>query len=365
MAMKTAQVLGTVAAVGGRRRIDIVDERAVEVGFGTKVPRHFLVALDVLTLALAFVSAYLLALSIRDVTLHARWFQAFVPLLVPDSAGGFRPMAEASWVLFVTTPVVIVCMQALGGYRPFCSQSRSRLVLSSLLAPLMGLGAIAIVLFALRIPSWSRVFIFLFTGFGAVLLSGSRLAIRAYHMRRIRAGVYARNVVLVGPSRSVDAIADYLRSATTPEVYQIVGCLQIAAQAAENMPATLAPVGTVEGFGDILVHRPIHEVIAIQGGDGGGWIRHLVETCDYFRVTLRIVPEALLFGNLKDLQLLYHADPLRLPEVVLRPNDFASDALFLKRMIDIIVSGFLLLVLSPLFAVIALANLALLVQMAR
>src|SRR5262249_3768845 len=66
-------------------------------------------------------------------------------------------------------------------------------------------------------------------------------------------------------------------------------------------------------------------------------------------------PEALIFGTLKDLQYVYRADPLRLPEVVLRPRDFASDALFVKRMIDITVSAALLVLLAPLFLLIAAA----------
>jgi lipopolysaccharide/colanic/teichoic acid biosynthesis glycosyltransferase len=51
---------------------------------------------------------------------------------------------------------------------------------------------------------------------------------------------------------------------------------------------------------------------------------------------------------------MYRADPLRLPEVVLRPRDFASDALFVKRLLDMVVSATLLVLLAPLFVVIAL-----------
>jgi exopolysaccharide biosynthesis polyprenyl glycosylphosphotransferase len=356
--MKTAQVFAGVAAPSvGRRRSNTLDLNKVasDVTFGTNVPRHFLVALDVLTLTLAFLVAYLLTLRVRDFALHASWFQGLVPFLSPDPSGGFRPIAEAAWVLLVSVPVVLGCMQTLGGYRPLFSQSRSRIVLTGVLSPVMGLAAIAIVLFALRTATWSRIFIFVYTGLGVALVTGHRLVLRAYHQRRLESGVYAKNVVLVGPHAAVDSIAEYLRRTTTPAQYQILGYLQVAAHGADAAPAMLSPLGTVDAFGDILVHRPIHEVIAIQGSDGGAWLRTLVETCDYFRVTLRIVPEALLFGNLKDLQLLYHADPLRLPEVVLRPGDLASDALFVKRLIDLIVSATLLVLLAPLYGLIALA----------
>jgi len=107
-------------------------------------------------------------------------------------------------------------------------------------------------------------------------------------------------------------------------------------------------------LGALLVHRPIHEVIAIQG-DTTDWLRQVVEECDYFRITLRIVPEALVFGQLRDLQLIYHSDPLRLPEIVLHPRHVDSAALFIKRLVDIVVSAVLLLLLSPLLALIAIA----------
>jgi lipopolysaccharide/colanic/teichoic acid biosynthesis glycosyltransferase len=56
-----------------------------------------------------------------------------------------------------------------------------------------------------------------------------------------------------------------------------------------------------------------------------------------------------------DLELAFRDDPLRLPEVVLSPRNLDSDMLFLKRVIDVVVSGLLLVLLSPLFLLIAAA----------
>ncbi len=96
-------------------------------------------------------------------------------------------------------------------------------------------------------------------------------------------------------------------------------------------------------------------MIAISGAQQDDWLAGVVRQCDYFRVTLRIVPETLLLGSLRDLELLYHGDPLRLPQVVLRPPQLDSDALFVKRVADILISGALLILLSPVFLLIALA----------
>ena len=122
----------------------------------------------------------------------------------------------------------------------------------------------------------------------------------------------------------------------------------------ETGPRDLPCLGNVGALGSLLVHRPVHEVIAVHGG-ASPWLKDIVEVCDYFRITLRIVPEDLVFGQRRDLELIYHSDPLRLPEIVLRPKNLDSTALFFKRLIDIVVSSASLVLLTPLFLLIAAA----------
>jgi lipopolysaccharide/colanic/teichoic acid biosynthesis glycosyltransferase len=111
--------------------------------------------------------------------------------------------------------------------------------------------------------------------------------------------------------------------------------------------------GTADDLGELLIHSPIHEVIAIQSSGERDWLRQVIESCDYFRTRLRIVPEALLVGTLRDLRLVFRSGALRLPEVVLEPPHFESDSLVVKRLIDIVVSATLLVLLAPLFLLIA------------
>jgi len=68
---------------------------------------------------------------------------------------------------------------------------------------------------------------------------------------------------------------------------------------------------------------------------------------------LRIIPQGLLFGKVRTLKTLYPFQLLHLPAVVLAPPHFDSDAIFFKRVFDILVSSLLLLLLSPLFLVVA------------
>jgi|SRR4051812_26576135 exopolysaccharide biosynthesis polyprenyl glycosylphosphotransferase len=328
-----------------------------DAGFGTTVPRFFLVALDVLSISGAFFTTYLVAPRVRSLALGGGWLQQWVASLSMQYIGEFRPMSELAWVLAIMSTTVVLVFQATGGYRQLSDQSRTEVLLSAILAPVFGLGAIALIPFSLRNPQWSRVFIFTFTALSILWITGYRVVLRWYQLRRLMSGFYARHVVLVGSGPAVTWMADYLRRTTRPSQYQLVGWLRLSTAHAQNAAddTQLPALGRVDNLGEMLVHRPIHEVIAIQGDQAGDWLRSLVETCDYFRVTLRLVPEALIFGNLKDLEYMYRADPLRLPEVVLRPRDFASDALFLKRLIDVVGSATLLALLTPVFAAIAIA----------
>src|SRR5262249_13127126 len=61
----------------------------------------------------------------------------------------------------------------------------------------------------------------------------------------------------------------------------------------------------------------------------------------------------LLFGKFRTLRMLYPYQLLHLPAVVLAPPHFDSDALFFKRLFDILASSALLLLLSPLFLLVA------------
>jgi lipopolysaccharide/colanic/teichoic acid biosynthesis glycosyltransferase len=85
------------------------------------------------------------------------------------------------------------------------------------------------------------------------------------------------------------------------------------------------------------------------------WIKKVIQDCDYFGILLRIVPEALLLGERKGLKNLYPFEPLNLPAVVLAPPHWDSDILFLKRMMDVVLSAVLLILFSPFFLLIAFA----------
>jgi lipopolysaccharide/colanic/teichoic acid biosynthesis glycosyltransferase len=113
-------------------------------------------------------------------------------------------------------------------------------------------------------------------------------------------------------------------------------------------------LGGVDRLGDLLIHRPINDVVVLQPAQDSQWLRDVIKACDYFRVTVRIVPESVLGAGLRDLRAERTSDPMGLPALTLSPAS-SVQSLFLKRLFDVLGSSMMLLLLSPILLVIAIA----------
>lgn len=327
------------------------------------VPLGFLWLSDVVMQSGAFLLAWWLSpvtqwLSSADWAGRLPWL-AGLSLRPAAEAAGSRPFAEIAWIPLVMVPVTLVFVHLLGGYRPLLERSLTRVVLSSLAAPLLGLSLVTLILILVRHQSTSRAFIFSFTLFSGLALLACRLAIRTYKHRRLLAGHYARNVVVVSGSSGRNWLSRHFAANVSPHLYRLYGYFDgpempnADESGADEVPLTR--LGQVEDLGDLLIHRPIHEVVAVQSPGSDEWLPKVIEQCEYFQVTLRLVPGALLSWQSRDLQVLFRGAPLQLPEIVLRPRHIDSSALFAKRVFDMVVSGGLLILLSPIFILVALA----------
>ena len=203
--------------------------------------------------------------------------------------------------------------------------------------------------FALKLSSSSRVVIFTYGAARGRRPGRLPRPIWTYQQRRLAKGVYAKNVLLVGQPRSRRMDGAHFRRNVQDTEFRLAGWLSVLAarhaQPERRRDDALRTSrsngsGDVDDLGDLLVHHPVHEIIAIQSSVDRDWLRQVIDHCDYFRIRLRIVPEALLVRRVGDLQLAFRDDPLRLPEVVLvAAQSRRRPALFVKRLIDIVVSA--------------------------
>ena len=323
------------------------------------IPRRFFWLFDLLTLGGAFLAAYLIVPQLQPLLapsglLRTGWIE--VLSLPPNWGAQLPPLTGLLWIFLAVALTTILVLEVLGAYSPLVDQYRTKIVVSSLLAPLVGCSVVALGWFALNNSSPSRLFIFSFMALSAVGLSFYRLTLRSYFQRRRAAGYYARNVVLIGLPSGIEWMARYFADHPLRAEYRLLGYLQLGPDdPPSDLGRTELPLlGNVRQLGDLLIHRPIHEVVVVLPVSGGTWIKKVIQDCDYLGVLLRIVPEALLLGQRRTLQMLYPRERLYLPALVLAPPHLNSEVLYLKRLFDVVVSALLLLLLAPLFGLIAL-----------
>lgn len=330
------------------------------------IPRRFFWLFDLMILCAAFAAAYWLVPYLGPffrVGSHLRGLFYFLD--VPSNwSGQLPPLSESLWILLVMALTTLMVIGLSGSHGSLLELSRTRIIINNLGAIFAGLSMIVLVMFAFKSSGWSRLLIFIFALFSAVGLVIYRLVLREYFIARRAAGFYHKNVLLIGRPTSIEWMVRYFIENIPANDYRPFGYLCVCpnqrylsgnGKGRATVP-DIASLGDVEELGDLLIHQPIHEVIAVHPASGGEWINKVIQDCDYFAMPLRIVPEALLLKEPKSLRMLYHSEALHLPAVVLTPlHTWDSEELFFKRLLDVFVSGVLLVLLLPLFALIAIA----------
>ena len=335
-------------------------------GDSDRIPPAFLTFCDLIALGLALLAAHNAAPAMQHLLLSGGVLSELLPEVLripPTPQPELLPeLPEIVWLLAVTMPVTLVAMELLGGYSRLVTQNVLRVALVAVSSQLVAVSFGALVVLALKLGSPSRVVIFTYTLFAAVALVTYRGAIWTYQRHRFARGVYAKNVLIVGQARAVEWVVEHFQRNVPETEFRLAGWLRVTPtqihtperrrdDTLRHIP--IDRLGDVDALGELLVHHPIHEVVAIQSVVDRDWLQPVIESCDYFRIRLRIVPEALLVGKLRDLEMTFHGDPLRLPEVVLAPRNIDAGALFVKRAIDIFVSAAGLVVLAPVFLLVA------------
>ena len=348
---------------------------SVAAGDDDRIPRLFLGLADLAVLVGAFLSAHTAAPFVQRFFLPGGPLYGALPAILPVPGAPtpeFPALSGVIWLLFATAPATLVFMELLGGYRRLLGQSATRLATTILLSQGIAISFGSLIVFALKLSSSSRVLVFTYGLLSAFGLLVCRFALWLYQRHRLAEGAYAKNVLLIGQPQAVAWMTHYFRDQIPQNQFRLAGWLstQPTPAAGSSTTAALLPLpeapgspedvrlallGSIDNLGQLLVHQPVHEVIALLSAVDRDWLNQVMESCDYFRVRLRIVPQALLAETVRDLQIVFRGDPLRLPEVVLAPPHLDSDVLVLKRLIDIAVSAALLALLAPVFLIIAAA----------
>jgi exopolysaccharide biosynthesis polyprenyl glycosylphosphotransferase len=324
-------------------------------------PKRMQLAISRLSDTLCSILAFLLAFQglayIRETlqpesALYSQIFGLLSP--AKGSASTLPTIAELSWVFVVTTVAMLLSLDFRYNFKPFHYRTDGQIVASTLIAIAAALGSTTTVFYALRVPPYSRIFLFSYLTLLFLFATAYRLFLKYRLRSRQKQGLDVRLVAIAGSTSGVSRLMDFTAGAFRGAETKVIGCF-VVEPATDSVAGTLPVLGSVSDLEHILVHTPIDEVIIVQPDGECPWLLPAIGCCDYFRVGAHILQERMLGMELKDLKLasdLY----LQIPAVTLIPEEEEpTDTMIWKRLIDIMVSAAALLVLLPVFVLIAIA----------
>lgn len=325
----------------------------------SSVPLWFFVMADTLAMGAAFVLNLFLAPTLQQLVAPGGALRV-EGLSWLDFPGGylqtFPTPLESIGLLAVTVPATLVAIGLMGGYQPLDRVSRTQFFAPAVVGPVVALGTFALAIFALRQQEqWSRVLLFSNSVLVIVSLVGYRIALRTYKLKRMAAGRYTRTTALVGRPSDIGRILDRLTATHFGAHCRPVGCFTTDEPGSSQLG--LPWLGHLSQLGGSLVHTPIDMVIVVLPDRDTPWLADVIKSCDYMRVAVQVIPATLvdLAPTLRDLRVQSDSGAVALPGIHLQPRNIDSGALFVKRLIDASVAAVLLLLLSPVFLLIAIA----------
>ncbi|NLG27998.1 MAG: sugar transferase [Chloroflexi bacterium] len=290
---------------------------------------------DAALIALSFVIAYWVRYQLQLFISVEPWFQVPLRVYVPS--------------LLLLTAAVVLALWIDGAYRP----ARGRLWLDEmyivLRAALLGV-ALTIVIVFLATPGYYSRLIFGYTGLILLLVLGIARGVEALIRERLRKrGVGVQHVLVVGAGEMARA---FMRTVVAcPELgYVIVGVVDDNPAAAKDI-GRFAPLGGTADVPRLLSGRRVDEVVIALPWTAYAQIQRIAEQCQRSRVRVRIVPDLfqmaltrVVVENVNGIPLLAWQEPAIHPWQTL-----------LKRGSDVVVAVLALVLLSPLFAIVAVA----------
>lgn len=297
-----------------------------------------LLAADAFSLSAAFVYSY--------------YAVPFVGRLI-FGAGEFQlaPLTTQLWLLIVIVPAWIVVLH-LEGDTLYAVESSHAVTASGVIKTgLLSTALVALYLYATKNPL-SRVFIATDALCGTAFLLGERIAFFEVIRYRRRKGWGARSVLILGSDEhtawAIRQIRDDPRQRFVPWGY--LSDSNAAAAELDGVPLK----GAVSDYRSLIWKAPIDEVLINPSVGVRRDISGIVQYCETVGLTTRIIPDF----RISDPRLWerIRVEPfLGRAALTIEPAAFPITHLFFKRAIDVVVSAFLLAVLSPLLGVVAAA----------
>ncbi|OGO42227.1 MAG: undecaprenyl-phosphate glucose phosphotransferase [Chloroflexi bacterium RBG_16_57_9] len=293
-----------------------------------------LVLLDVILINMAFALAY--------------WIRYEAQWVIPVDEVNYNPFDAYTGIVVLLSLLLPIAFKVEGLYDQRREASWLDEVYSIFSGTLIGIAVLVFLFFYVRPLVYSRLMLFYLFVLIVILVSLSRLVLRLIFGRLRRRGIGVERVLIVGAG---DIGRTVMRNMIAqPELgYQIVGFV-------DDDPDKRVNIGRVHALGSthdlpaVLHQQPVDQVIITLPWDSHRQIMQIIADCEGAGVRTRIVPD-LFQLSLSRVQI----DTLNgVPLIGVKAMSIRGWNLALKRLIDVVISGVLLILNAPLLFAVAL-----------
>lgn len=279
------------------------------------------------------------------------WFLRFEVELIPVTKGD-----QDLWAYVIILPVITIVFPAAfavqGLYRVRPQRGRAEEAAAVAVGIVVATIVLSGVLLWVRpadshIVPYSRATLALFVVCAAALTISGRTIVRAFVVRRHRAGKDLDRVLIAGNGELARAVLDRMSADHDHLGYRIVGYLRNQEGELPGIPC----LGSVDDAEGVLARERIDHVFVALPHASAASLTPLLDRLVRSTVSIHVVPDLLQFmvlrSRLEDLD--------GLPTINLSESPLEGWSRFVKRAFDLVVAGIALLVLAPSMILIAIA----------
>lgn len=302
------------------------------------------------------------ALLITDIaTIFLAFFLAYVAMphlrlaVFPDKVVQLMPFNNYLWIAIVVCPVWIFLLFIFKGYESVRFITFFQAIKSVFASVSIGLLELGFIFYIFKIPIISRLLVVTFGLFSFLLLVANRHVAKVFLLILYKHPYNIRSVVIIGTRRRAKFVIEKMLNDRKFE-FDIVGCLGLSnVKVGENVFEDVKVIDKVDNLGEIIETRTVDDIIIAADLDETKNPSRIFDMCEDVGIKVHIVPNYQLFDYHRNTKAgkIEIEDFLQIPMLTISSTPANLLQLYVKRVFDFLFSGFLLIVLSPLFLTVA------------
>ncbi|HSR36702.1 MAG TPA: sugar transferase, partial [Desulfurivibrionaceae bacterium] len=275
---------------------------------------------------------------------------------LPEGLAGLPVRPNYYFLLLLAVVILSLSYQFYGFYTQSFRFLRPLQVLAQVVkAVVAGFACYLVALYLIHQHDISRVMMFLFVGMTIASLFAVKVALARIEAFQGSRDAYQKKLLIVGSRARAKELVTVLQQRALPE-YHLLGCLETdKSRLNQKVAPGVAVIGLVSDMREILLGKAVDEVIYAMPLEQVRDIRTHIAFAEQLGVRVRILPDWQIQKIMyhPEAARIYFDDFLGLPTVALSSTPTQELQLFFKAIMDYVGAGLALLLLSPLFGVIA------------